>query len=380
MSPAADAVLQLSNDYLQQDVYRHLTDGLAARGVRQFVFMSARKQSVTDRCPKDEPLVRYAAPNILKLHHKVMFRMKSELIYSVVERTYDLSQVCLVHAHFLFSDGQVARMLHERRGMPFVVSVRPHTDIDSFMRLRPDLMPWGCENLLRAQAVICLSPGSRDLLLSTIPSDVRRRVRFKIHVIPHGLAPEWHEAPAEPDRSDVLRILSVGDMTGNKNVRGIVKAIDRLVARGQRIELTLVGGRGRSSPPHAPRPWIQWIPHVADRLALREIVRRHHIFMMPSFSETFGVAYVESLSQGLPAIRGIPRTWPMRSSTWPVAGWTSSTGASRRPRATDGPRRPSACTPSTARRACPGGRHDLRPGVRRREHRLDPEHDPPLGP
>lgn len=302
MSPAADAVLQLSNDYLQQDVYRHLTDGLAARGVRQFVFMSARKQSVTDRCPKDEPLVRYAAPNILKLHHKVMFRMKSELIYSVVERTYDLSQVCLVHAHFLFSDGQVARMLHERRGMPFVVSVRPHTDIDSFMRLRPDLMPWGCENLLRAQAVICLSPGSRDLLLSTIPSDVRRRVRFKIHVIPHGLAPEWHEAPAEPDRSDVLRILSVGDMTGNKNVRGIVKAIDRLVARGQRIELTLVGGRGRSSPPHAPRPWIQWIPHVADRLALREIVRRHHIFMMPSFSETFGVAYVESLSQGLPAI------------------------------------------------------------------------------
>ena len=121
-------------------------------------------------------------------------------------------------------------------------------------------------------------------------------------MIPHGLAPEWHEAPAEPDRSDVLRILSVGDMTGNKNVRGIVKAIDRLVARGQRIELTLVGGRGRSSPPHAPRPWIQWIPHVADRLALREIVRRHHIFMMPSFSETFGVAYVESLSQGLPAI------------------------------------------------------------------------------
>jgi glycosyltransferase involved in cell wall biosynthesis len=295
-------VLQLSNDYLQQDVYRHLTDGLAARGVRQFVFMSARKQSVTDQCPKDDALVRYAAPNILKLHHKVMFRRKAELVYSIVGQTYDLSQVGLVHAHFLFSDRQVARMLHERCDMPFVVSVRPHTDIDSFMRLRPDLMPWGCENLLRAAAVICLSPGSRDLLLSRIPSDVRRRVRFKIHVVPHGLSTEWHDAPLEPDRYGTLRILTVGDMSRNKNVRGIVRAIDRLVGRGQLIELTLVGGRGRSSPPGPSRPWIHWIPHVADRLALRTIVRRHHIFMMPSFSETFGVAYVEALSQGLPAI------------------------------------------------------------------------------
>lgn len=297
-----ETVLQLSNDYLQQDVYRHLTDGLAARGVRQFVFMASRSQAVTDRCPPDEPMVRYAAPNILRLRHKLLFRQKSELILSTVSSTYDLSLVRLVHAHFMFSDGQVARMLHERHGLPFVVSVRPHTDIDSFMRLRPDLMPWGCENLRRAHAVICLSPGSRDLLLRKIPSDVRREVRFKIHVIPHGLAPEWHEAPAAPQQSETIRILSVGDMTRNKNIRGVVNAIDRLVSAGRRIRLTLVGGRGRTRRPMPNRPWIDWIPHMANRLALRAIVRENHIFMMPSFSETFGVAYVEALSQGLPAI------------------------------------------------------------------------------
>lgn len=301
MTETGTVALQLSNDYLQQDVYRSLTAELERRGVNQWVFMAARKQAVTDRCPKDAGRIRYAAPNILRPYHRILFRRKSELMYSTLERTYDLSMVGVVHAHFLYTDGRVARLIHQRRGIPFIVSVRPHTDINSFMRYRPDLLPWACENLLRAHAVICLTPGSRDLLLAGLPSDVRRRVRFNIHVIPHGLAGEWHEAPVAPLESDDLKILSVGDMTPNKNVEGMVRAIDRLRAQGRDIELTLVGG-GVGRPPRASRPWIRWIPHVSDRITLREIVRQHHIFMMPSFSETFGVAYVESLSQGLPAI------------------------------------------------------------------------------
>ena len=301
MSNQRSVVLQLSNDYLQQDVYQMLTSHLEQRGLTQWVFMAARRQSVTDRCPPDQGGMRYAAPNILRPYHKVLFRRKSELIYSTLAKTYDLSRVGVVHAHFLYTDGRVARLVHERHGIPFVVSVRPHTDIDSFMRYRPDLLPWACDNLLRAHAVICLTPGSRELLLAGLPSDVRRRVRFNIHVIPHGLAPVWHEAPPAPLESEELRILSVGDMTPNKNVEGMARAIDRLVSQGRRVQLTLVGG-GAGRPPRASRPWITWIPHVSDRAALREIVRQHHIFMMPSFSETFGVAYIESLSQGLPVI------------------------------------------------------------------------------
>jgi glycosyltransferase involved in cell wall biosynthesis len=41
---------------------------------------------------------------------------------------------------------------------------------------------------------------------------------------------------------------------------------------------------------------------VEDPRVLAEIYRQHDIFVMPSFLETFGVVYIEALSQGLPIV------------------------------------------------------------------------------
>jgi glycosyltransferase involved in cell wall biosynthesis len=72
--------------------------------------------------------------------------------------------------------------------------------------------------------------------------------------------------------------------------------------------LTLVGGRGNGEKEVlgkvASSEWgyVKIVPHVADREMLRKIYEAHDIFVMVSQKETFGVVYLEALSQGLPII------------------------------------------------------------------------------
>jgi glycosyltransferase involved in cell wall biosynthesis len=73
------------------------------------------------------------------------------------------------------------------------------------------------------------------------------------------------------------------------------------------VHLTLVGGGGDAEPAvrqaaTAAGDLVSWRGRVEDRAALRDVYRDHDVFVMPSFTESFGVAYVEALSQGLPIV------------------------------------------------------------------------------
>jgi glycosyltransferase involved in cell wall biosynthesis len=49
-------------------------------------------------------------------------------------------------------------------------------------------------------------------------------------------------------------------------------------------------------------PFARCLGRINDLPRLRETYRRHDVFVMPSFVETFGVAYIEALSQGTPIV------------------------------------------------------------------------------
>jgi len=74
------------------------------------------------------------------------------------------------------------------------------------------------------------------------------------------------------------------------------------------VELTLVGGGGngdaqiRRSLAGGKYPFAKFVGRIDDRNELRELYREHEIFVMPSLTETFGVVYLEALSQNLPIL------------------------------------------------------------------------------
>jgi glycosyltransferase involved in cell wall biosynthesis len=129
-------------------------------------------------------------------------------------------------------------------------------------------------------------------------------------VVPNGVAGYWIErTPSRRPRVEgsPLKLLYVGDFSKNKNLTTTIRAADRLNAESP-TALTLVGGGGDGEAQLAALlrtgayPFVTRLPRVDDRDRLAEIYREHDILVMPSLRETFGVVYIEALSQGLPIV------------------------------------------------------------------------------
>jgi glycosyltransferase involved in cell wall biosynthesis len=230
------------------------------------------------------------------------------MICSELLNCVDPEQFDVVHAHTLYSDGAAALRLKLQFGLPYVVAVRD-TDLNVFMRFRPDLR-WLMHSVLRnAAQLVFLSPTYREQFLSRLSEELRAHTADKTRVLGNGLGSFWFERgpTRRPDSNAPRRLLYVGDFSKRKNVQTLLRAVDRLRKRLP-VELTLVGGGGnrdaqvRQSLERGEYPFAKFVCRIDDRKDLREIYRAHDIFVMPSLTETFGVVYLEALSQGLPVV------------------------------------------------------------------------------
>ena len=303
-------VIHICSDFARQRVYDHLVTNLERNGMsKQFVYVPVRtKEEVAVK--RNEALVntKFCIHHVLRPYHRLLFRSNISTVYCDLRTSLDDPDYSLVHAHFLYSDGAVALRLYRERRIPYVVAVR-NTDLNVFMRYRPDLRGTCFEILKHASAIIFLSPCYEDAFSSRLPRRVLEKVRSKFRVVPNGVPDAWlsQQVPrVEPDENR-LRLLYVGDFSRNKNVPNTIRA-SGLLRDEFDVSVTLVGG-GRDGAGEVDGmlgsgefPWVDHVGRIDDQDVLAEICRNHDIFVMPSFLETFGVAYIEALSQGLPIV------------------------------------------------------------------------------
>lgn len=301
-------VLHLSADFPNHRIYVELVAHLAAAGARQTVYSAVRRAEEASWRAPELAAIPVHLRHILRKYHRLLFRTKVRLIERDLLETVDVRSMDVVHAHFLYSDGAVALRLYRRLGIPFVTAVR-NADVNAFMRLRPDLQ-WIRNDVLRAaRGVYFLSPAYRDQVLGAMPRGLRPAIEAKSAVVPNGIGPAWliPPPPRAPRTGGPLRLLYIGDFTANKNLPNVFRA-GRLIARERAVQLTLVGGGGdgeaavRRLIDSGEYPFVSFVGRVTDAAAVRELYRAHDILVMPSFAETFGVVYVEALSQGVPIV------------------------------------------------------------------------------
>lgn len=303
------SVLHICGDYSNQKLYIDLVSHLDAAGIRQCIYVPVRSQAELGVNQKEGlKFAQYRYAHILKPWHRLFFRAKIRAILKDIGSNIALDEIDVVHAHFLYSDGAAALKLFQRFRIPYVVAVR-NTDINYFMRLRPDLK-YLCWDILRhAHRVVFVTPCYRDLLLQRLPAFLRDQVGAKSVIVPNGLSDFWLENLHTPNDSTKqnIRLLYVGDFSKNKNIPNILKAAKLLVGH-QEISLSLVGSGGDGESlvdemlASGEYPFAKRLGRIDDRQALLSIYRDHDILVMPSFRETFGIAYIEALSQGLPVI------------------------------------------------------------------------------
>jgi glycosyltransferase involved in cell wall biosynthesis len=301
-------LLHICSDYSNQKLYAKLVKQLSRQVESQTVYTAVRTESLVGRNSISgyDGITCYWS-DILNPIHRVFFRRKIRLVYGDLLKNVDIDRISVVHAHFLFSDGAVALRLFENHGINYVVTVR-NTDLNVFMRYRPDLKMLALKIMRNAKAITFLSAAYLDQMLSRFSHD-KYELLSKASVIPNGLSNDWLEDYSCKDarKPGCIRLLYVGGFSKNKNVINLLRAVE-CISRELDVKLTLVGGFGNghgavntclSSERFS---FATYIGRVENERDLRAIYREHDIFVMPSLKETFGVVYIEALSQGLPVV------------------------------------------------------------------------------
>lgn len=304
-------VLHIANDYAGSKVYSQLVAALDACGLQQTVFTVVRSASAVGRNRIEflnrGSVIHYA--DNFRWYHRLLFREKMRSNYAALCSRVDVQAVDFVHAHTLFSDGILALKLKKQFGIPYVVTVR-NTDLNLYMRYMPHTWMAGRQILQEADKIIFISKAHmrRAPKWVAAPKDVLER---KAVNIPNGIDDYWlehlgssrHIAPI----GSPWRLIYVGNFTPSKNVPRLMRAVLMLNKKGRAVFLDIVGAHGRDTGkimgiaqknPGA----FTFHGEMRDRDGLCTLFRQMHIFTLPSLDETFGLVYIEALTQGLPIL------------------------------------------------------------------------------
>lgn len=302
-------IFHICSDYSKQALYNNLFTSLANKDVSQTVYVPVRsREEIGKYCNKELTNVDYKYSHILNKTDRLLYFKKIKKVENDLLRNYSMSDYSIIHAHFLFSDGGVAYNLHKKFKTPYIVTVR-NTDMNIFFKYFIHLRKFALEILSNAAQIVFLSPKYKEFLLENyIPIGQRDELEKKMLVVPNGVNDFWLNGKLEEKTiTNPVRFLYIGDFTKNKNIQFTIDALKKIKEENFDLEFNIVGSGGEYEEKikaliKENESWINYHGRIHDLEKLKSIYNASHIFVMPSKTETFGLVYIEALSQGLPSI------------------------------------------------------------------------------
>ena len=297
-------ILHLSNDYSGSTVYKNLCSAEDKLGISQTIY-NARKKTIhsnknTISFKNSSSAIIYS--NILNIFTRINFFHKQNKIYNdLCSKVTDIQSIDLIHAHTWFSDGAIAYKLYTEFKIPYIIAIRD-TDINMFFKYLLHLRKLGIRILLNAEKIIFISMAHQQRFVKH--KAIKKHLNAlsnKIEVIPNGIDNFWIENAAcrKNKLSSNPQLLFIGIFNKRKNISRLIKAISKLKYEGYDLTLNLVGGeKGKFSK----NDNIKNHGIISDKNELKKIINQSDIFTMPSLTETFGLVYIEALSQGIPVL------------------------------------------------------------------------------
>ena len=127
-----------------------------------------------------------------------------------------------------------------------------------------------------------------------------------VDIVPHGVSSAFLRSAPPHDRPRGLGILFCGSWTPVKGTTYLAQAVDILVQRGIRSNLTILGGGvDPATIRSAFGPESQPLLTILDRAPEAEVMaayRTHDVLAWSSTYEGFGMVVVEAMSQRLPIV------------------------------------------------------------------------------
>lgn len=305
-------ILHFSASYHVSGLYKNMIKELDKKNIKQTMYVALKDMSDANKnkikIARNLDFV-YSAP--FKRIDSYIYYTKINKIFKDVESKIDLNKIDLVHAHFLFSDGGVAYRLKKKYNIDYIVAIR-NTDLNFFFKYGFHVRKYGVEILKNAKKIILISESYRlGRLNQYLPFKFQTEIQNKMVTLPNGIDRYWLENKVEKAKNlnlidKTVNLIFVGDLNENKNILTVLKVMESLQNKNIKIHLKIIGDgplkKQVESIVRDKKLSAILYGYVNSASKLRELYRTSDIFIMPSFRETFGLVYIEAMSQGLPVL------------------------------------------------------------------------------
>lgn len=242
------------------------------------------------------------------LRGPILYNMRLKYISKKIYDEIKKYNFDLIHGHMLFCDGYICRYISSRTNTPYVVSVR-NTDINTdYLWKLPLIRKSGFNIISDSSGFIFVNHQYKNQLLSKIKNQkLKMKIINNSVIIANGIDNYWIDNMSYQKKNfDSVNILTVGRVEKNKNQLNTAKAIEKLIVEGYEIKYTIVGDISNKKyfKKLGKYNFIEYHPNV-NKEKLLPFYRSANIYVMPSFTETFGITYIEAISQNCPVVYSI---------------------------------------------------------------------------
>lgn len=296
-------LVHISNNYLGSTVHSDLVKALEGKGVGpQFVYCPLQRKFKGNFAIEPVENVVVAAPRIFNqfLRYFPLAKVLWSYFNFLLSMRRNRVKPRFIVAHNLWSDGMVAWLYSKLFGTPFIVAVR-NTDINHFIPKLPHFR-WLIKKLVKdSERVVFINKAYAHRLRRDFPS-IYKKINGH-SVIYNGIDDQWFilsRSKEEIEREK--QVCFLGSFVKNKNLKNSVLAIQLLRNEGMDIKYVAIGGSEKqfinATGLEEIPGWAKVFPRIIDRSLIRDRFVNSRVFLMPSFKETFGLVYIEALSQG----------------------------------------------------------------------------------
>lgn len=312
-------ILHIANSYGGTSVYTNLYTALDKQAdIEQFVYVPLNSRN-HERVGKkmidfknNVSQIHYST--VLKSYHKFLYTLKIRCIVKDIEKTFDISKIDVIHAGTAFLDGAAAYELSKKYHIPYIVTVRD-TDVHTYYSKLVHKRGYFHNILINSEEVVFISPRYKvNFLGKIIPQVVSKSISDKCVVRTNGVDQIFLDNLKKGTKqlNEEIRLLYTGAFISRKALLETINAVALLREKGLKVRLNAVGKglpfRGNEADYiskveecGSKYDWLQ----LKDFKPLSELIEEMKdadIFIMNSHTETFGLCYVEALTQSLPVI------------------------------------------------------------------------------
>ena len=212
------------------------------------------------------------------------------------ENDYDLA-----HAFFGFPTGWLC---YRKAGkLPYIISLRGSDVPGQHGRLQLDyeiLAPVFRAIWKNASALVACSDGLKERAMRFLPS-------VPIDVIGNGVDLDRFFPTGTAEKSEVLRLLTVGRLSVTKRIEMLIDTVEILYRTACKLHLTIVGGgqmerQLRKIVTERELGDVIEITGRMDSEKMTEVYRQNDIFISASMQEGMSNAMLEAMATGLPIV------------------------------------------------------------------------------